>query len=807
MKKFFCCLFSILFLFLTRVSTVYPYYIEEFDNEPTNWFINQNDGEILFHDGIVELIGGYFYIFPYLYPEINIFPPLDYSIETRFRFSGNYNYGAGIAFTDILLNNDRPQEQTWDDVIFLAWPVAETNTFNFYSVPCLETDSVCDNDGSLVFEGNFNEWQNLKITRENSVYYFFLNQTLINQTLPTEKLLSHLWVGNPQRTNHVFFPNIEIDYIHVEDLSSPPEKTPIIILPGLGASWDFSALLNGGEGDDWRIPGFVSTYQNLEDSLVNAGYEKDVDYFIFTYDWRKGLADLDDDLNSYINSLISDSLIDSDERIDLIGHSMGGLVARSFSQNMGTEKINRLITLGSPHEGATDSYFTWEGATVIDRPWWQKIAVELLIELNRLPGESRVSALRRMAPGIKDLLPTYDFLVLEERLIPWTEMSQRNENLDSLTDISGIDSLTTVLAGKDIETGETILIEKRNWKDKLLDKWEDGKPVSGGGFSYQSGDGTVLLTSAKGDFSDSVEISSDHRGLVSETAGLDSLFDQLGLDSDAVTETEVDSRKEVLAVVLKSPGKLNVCQETICNENLGLYFETKKLFLLPGYTNEETEIVVEENGLGDYDLHIGKINSDTSEWKRISGSLEEEDQEDRYMIGGDFVLQIPLANLRRDLIVNEGNLSLLIDWDDEGLMERLLENESLREKLRTARRIRWKLYRLMKENSEDEILSQRVISFWKSLDNLIEALSFNEDFHHLSQCNYWREVMERHQFEAETEMDEADNYYAAIFWQAGEERRDELREIDLEETLVPYSLVMDKVNSAEYLFLTAKAIK
>lgn len=802
MKKFFC------FLFFIKKGFVYSYYIEEFDTEPIDWFVEENDSEILFQNSIVKLVGGDFYIFPYLYPEINIFPPFDYSIETRFRFSGTYNFGAGIAFTDVLLQNDRPQQQTWDDVIFLAWPIAGTNTFNFYSVLCLETDTICTGEGSLIFEGNFDEWQNLRIVRENSVYSFFLNGILINKTLPTDRLLSYFWIGNPQRTGFVLFPNIEIDYIHIEDLSSPPEKTPIIILPGLGASWDLSALLSGTQGLNWHIPNFVYTYQNLEDSLINAGYEKDIDYFIFTYDWRKNLADLDDDLNLYINSLISDGLITSDEKVNLVGHSMGGLVARSYSQNIGTEKIDKLITLGSPHQGATDSYFAWEGATVTGRPWWQKIAVELLVELNRLPGESRVSTLRRMAPGIKDLLPIYDFLVFEEALVPWTDMIQKNQYMESLIDVSEIDSLTTVLAGKDIETREKIFVEERNWKDRLLGRWEDGKPVDGGSFIYQSGDGTVLLTSAEGNFNNKTEIAADHQDLVSEGDGLVGLFDELGLDSSTmVTSTPTDKEDKVLAVVLRSPGKLNVCHETTCNENLGLYFEEDKLFLLPGYDNEEIDITIEEDSLGNYDLHIGKIENETSEWKRISGSLEEDGQEDNYLIEGDFVLQIPVETLQRDLVVNEDNLSSLIDWDDEDLMERLLEEESLREKLRTARRIRWKLYQLMKENIENDLLSERVLSFWKSLDDFVEALSFNEDFHYLLQCEYWKGVMERHQNEFEIEMDEANNYFSALFWKAGEEKRDELREIDLEEALIPYSLIMDKVNSAEYLFLTAKAIK
>ena len=86
----------------------------------------------------------------------------------------------------------------------------------------------------------------------------------------------------------------------------------------------------------------------------------------------------------------------------------------------------------------------------------------------------------------------------------------------------------------------------------------------------------------------------------------------------------------------------------------------------------------------------------------------------------------------------------------------------------------------------------------------MEGLTFNEDFHYLLQCEYWKQVMERHQTEAETEMFEATNYHSIRLWKIGEERKEE---IDLENILIPYSLLMDKINSAEYLFLTAKTIK
>ncbi|MCA9690002.1 MAG: alpha/beta fold hydrolase [Myxococcales bacterium] len=45
-------------------------------------------------------------------------------------------------------------------------------------------------------------------------------------------------------------------------------------------------------------------------------------------------------------------------RIDLIAHSMGGLVARLYVQQLGgARRVDRLITLGTPHHGSTSSAY------------------------------------------------------------------------------------------------------------------------------------------------------------------------------------------------------------------------------------------------------------------------------------------------------------------------------------------------------------------------------------------------------------------------------------------------------------------
>lgn len=47
-------------------------------------------------------------------------------------------------------------------------------------------------------------------------------------------------------------------------------------------------------------------------------------------------------------------------RIDLVGHSLGGLVARVYVQELGgSRRVDRCVTLGTPHRGTYNSYWLW----------------------------------------------------------------------------------------------------------------------------------------------------------------------------------------------------------------------------------------------------------------------------------------------------------------------------------------------------------------------------------------------------------------------------------------------------------------
>jgi pimeloyl-ACP methyl ester carboxylesterase len=83
------------------------------------------------------------------------------------------------------------------------------------------------------------------------------------------------------------------------------------------------------------------TYLRLKLHLRAAGF----DPVCLDYDWRKGIDALGSELASRLHA-------DTAREIMLVAHSMGGLVARAALQHRGTERVRRLIMLGTPNAGS-----------------------------------------------------------------------------------------------------------------------------------------------------------------------------------------------------------------------------------------------------------------------------------------------------------------------------------------------------------------------------------------------------------------------------------------------------------------------
>ena len=84
--------------------------------------------------------------------------------------------------------------------------------------------------------------------------------------------------------------------------------------------------------------------------LQQHGYKLGTNLFTFTYDWRKDVSLTTSQLDASISAILTQT---GASKVQIIAHSMGGLVARNYiSNSTRAEKVDSLVTLGTPHAGA-----------------------------------------------------------------------------------------------------------------------------------------------------------------------------------------------------------------------------------------------------------------------------------------------------------------------------------------------------------------------------------------------------------------------------------------------------------------------
>ena len=126
--------------------------------------------------------------------------------------------------------------------------------------------------------------------------------------------------------------------------------------------------------DAWlpRLFGFTE-YADLLTLLRNGGFERNergagargAIFHVFTYDWRRDLVEAARRLGHYLDAL-AEARGEPDSRFNIVGHSMGGLVARYYLRYGGAEpgghvtwagarRIHQLILVATPNAGSVFS--------------------------------------------------------------------------------------------------------------------------------------------------------------------------------------------------------------------------------------------------------------------------------------------------------------------------------------------------------------------------------------------------------------------------------------------------------------------
>jgi pimeloyl-ACP methyl ester carboxylesterase len=316
-------------------------------------------------------------------------------------------------------------------------------------------------------------------------------------------------------------------------------RKPVLILPGIGGSfvdvlnpleyfrWIFNRGLNP---DELVIDPLIKSYDDLTTTLENSGYQIGEDLFVVPYDWRLPPGPSDGSTDGKVSGISATSITDSNyeygvdylgywltkaaekwkerfpdapplDSVDIIAHSTGGLVARTYIQSnayggsvstLPLPKVDKLIMLGVPNEGVPQAWnpinddwnSDWANSFVLRQ--FANVPYQKLLEGQTINGPtpitqssiiaqsgdsdlkskaSREAFIDQYIPTLKALLATYDFGI---KINP----NQKNSLLlDLNADLSATSSSNiTVVYGDELDTITSVKPGFINIPSDLLDK-------------------------------------------------------------------------------------------------------------------------------------------------------------------------------------------------------------------------------------------------------------------------------------------------------------------------------------------------
>lgn len=435
-----------------------------------------------------------------------------------------------------------------------------------------------------------------------------------------------------------------IETIHFTIEGAPEALTPVIIIPGILGS----AQHNG----EWLIDPITHAYDNLIDTLIAGGYERAVNLFPFPYDWHKSNIDTAVLLKEKIGEVKAAC---SCGKVDIVAHSMGGLVARQYIQSsFYGHDVRKLIFLGTPQLGAPEDYLMWEGGETNIDIAGRELKYFLLTEALK-QGYSNLFDYVRTIPisSVQELLPAYGYIehIGSEDVptYPNTEWYPSNSFLENLNSTignlynSGVAIANFVGEIADDTTITTIRVKPPD-SISATTPWGYGLPENFGdssgdqGLERGDGDGTVPLSSASLVINGLQILDSKHNELPTNAEG--QVFKELtGNDATAFVENGhgfLETAKNVLIFQILSPADIVVIAPD--GKRIGKDFDTgqeineipdafysgfgtdQEFITIPSPMNGEYKILTQGTGSGGaYTLAVGVVGDAGSNTTFFSG--------------------------------------------------------------------------------------------------------------------------------------------------------------------------------------------
>ncbi|HRE41668.1 MAG TPA: choice-of-anchor J domain-containing protein [Ignavibacteria bacterium] len=408
----------------------------------------------------------------------------------------------------------------------------------------------------------------------------------------------------------------------------PSKRKPVFILPGVGATYsaninyDMGWMLNRGiHPDSIQIDPLARVYNDLITTLENNGYVKNKDLFIVNYDWRLQPGPVDDVFDGKISGLTAQGISDNNylysidyfgwymkkamdrwradhneelDSIDIISHSTGGLVSRTYIQSDAyggvydslngykLPKVKNLLMLGVPNRGASKPWNVlqdnWSGdpayrfvlSKLINRAF-QKVMQGFTITgldynitkasiLDKDGNPDKKLFIYRYVPTLRYLVSTYPFIDFGSGLETINNDPEiRNSillDLNNGADINAANDPNGFTDSSNVSVLYSSFVEtaihskyREDFEFNALHSFTDFVPRNvfpGQGWfqdlSFPSnGDGTVPTISSAGQFTSDTRVDiyefnfTDHTAMVGKKQVQATVLDILGFDVDSST--------------------------------------------------------------------------------------------------------------------------------------------------------------------------------------------------------------------------------------------------------------------------------
>lgn len=402
-----------------------------------------------------------------------------------------------------------------------------------------------------------------------------------------------------------------------------PPSYPIVIIPGMFASWNKDAILHNTEVSvySWKLNPAVTEYDALTKTLENKGRTNNSDYYLFAYDWRKPIEETTQNLNSFLTDKIWSSY--PYEPIQIIGHSLGGIVARIYGDENQERPIKQIITVGSPHLGIVQAYKPLAGGEIDRENTLMWLAEKLILLLNKSTLQTDKETISQKLPVLFDIIPTFPFLKNEngEQVVSTvtnTLFSRYPANFSTI-----IPQFFIGGGGKQTISGYTL--GTRTNFDTLFGNYVDGHPLS---TQTDNGDGVVLEKSSLNQVSPI--LTQNHGEIVFSKESIKTILSQLNIQ---VQDTEIAQGKATaifpaILAFIQSPAAMQISHNSvITSENNGMIH-------LQNTENGVYSLEVTGNTSGEYTVSIWLIGATDDKWAQFKKQTTN-GKKDEYTIAFD----------------------------------------------------------------------------------------------------------------------------------------------------------------------------